>query len=260
MFSKALKDLSKGIGLFHVWFYQAYHEISAKYKRTVFGSLWIVGSMVFMSIAFSIVSAALFGQNLADVVPYVMGGIMAFNLVGTIFGEAPEIYMSNAGIISNHAYPFTYYTFESVTKNFMIFAHNVVVLEIILLLLQKMAIPHWSILIALPLVFVNLFTWGGLVSMLSARFRDMRFLLPYLLTVIMFMTPIMYKVSQFNGPKKLIVELNPLYPFVEMLRSPLLGYAMPLQYWESALGVTVAGILLWLIFFNAFRSRISFWV
>ena len=180
MFSKAIKDLRGGIDLTHVWFYQAYHEISAKYKRTIFGSLWIVGSMVFMSIAFSIVSSALFGQNLADTVPYVMAGIMGFNLVGIIFGEAPEVFMSNAGIISNHAYPFTYYTFESVTKNFMVFFHNVVVLYIILALVQRLAIPHWSILLALPLVFINLFTWSSLVSMLSARFRDMRFFLPYL--------------------------------------------------------------------------------
>jgi ABC-type polysaccharide/polyol phosphate export permease len=260
MFSKAIKDLSGGIQLFHVWFYQAYHEISAKYKRTIFGSLWIVGSMVFMSIAFSLVSSALFGQNLADTLPYVMAGIMGFNLVGIIFGEAPEVYLSNAGIISNHAYPFTYYTLESVTKNFMIFFHNVIVLIIILVLVQKLAIPHWSIVIALPVVFLNLCTWGGLVSMLAARFRDIRFLLPYMATIVMFCTPIMFKADQLKGPRRLIVDLNPLYPFIEMLRAPLLGHAMPMQYWATALGITVAGIILWLVFFNAFRNRISFWV
>lgn len=260
MFSKALNDLSGGLKLSHVWFYQAYHEISAKYKRTVFGSLWIVGSMTFLSLAFALVSSALFHEDLHELLPYVMGGIMAFNLVGMVLTDAPETYLSNAGIISNHAYPFTYYTLEAVTKGFMIFAHNVVVLIIALLLVQALHVPHWSILIALPVVFLNLCTWGSLVSMMSARFRDLRFLLPYLTTVVMFATPIMYRVHQLEGPKKLIVTLNPIYPFIEMLRSPLLGHGMELQYWGTAAIVTFVGIVLWLIFFNMFRNRISFWV
>ncbi len=260
MFSKAIKDLSGGIKLWHVWFYQAYHEISAKYKRTALGSLWIVGSMVFMSVAFSIVTGAVFGQNLKDTLPYVMGGIMAFNLVSIVLTECPEVYISNSGIISNHAYPFTYYTLESTTKNFMVFAHNLVVFEIILAACQRLAIPHWSILIALPMVYVNLFTWGSLSSMMSARFRDMRFLLPFLTTVVMFCTPIMFRVEQFTGPKKLIVDLNPIYPFIEMIRSPLLGHTMALQYWATAGGITLLGAFLWLIFFSTFRNRISFWV
>lgn len=260
MFSKAINDLSAGINLWHVWFYQAYHEISAKYKRTIMGSLWIVGSMVFMSLAFALVTSAVFGQNLKDTLPYVMGGILSFNLIAVVLTESPEVYMTNSGIISNHAYPFSYYSLESAAKNFLIFAHNLVVFEIILVICQSLAVPHWSILIALPVVFLNMFTWGCLVSMMAARWRDLRYLLPFLTTVVMFCSPIMFKVSQFTGPRKLIIELNPFYPFMEMIRSPLLGKPMPMEFWEIAAGITVLGIVLWLVFFNAFRNRISFWV
>ncbi len=216
--------------------------------------------MVFMSIAFSVVSSALFGQSLKDSLPYVMGGLMSFTVISSILGEAPEVYLSNGGIISNHAYPFTYYTFESATKVFMIFAHNLVVFEILLVLVQRLVVPHWSILIALPMVYFNLLTWGALVSMASARFRDLRFLLPYMITIVMFSTPIMFKADQFVGKKKLLLELNPLYPFVEMIRSPLLGVPMAGEYWEIAIGITILGAVLWLIFFNWLRGRISFWV
>jgi len=260
MFSKAIDDLKGGIALSHVWFYQAYHEISAKYKRTVLGSLWIVGSMVFMSLAFALVSSALFHQSLSEAMPYVMGGVLAFNLVIAVMGDAPEVYLSNAGMISNHAYPFTYYTFEWVAKIFMVFAHNLVVFEIMLLMLGKAVVPNWTILIALPVVYVNLLTWGSLVSMMSARYRDLRFLLPYLVSVVMFVSPIMYHVNQVSGEKRLIVTLNFIYPFVEMIRSPLLGTTMPLDLWNTAIIVTVLGVLLWGVFFSWFRSRIPFWV
>lgn len=260
MLSSAFKDLKGGLSLAHVWLFQAYHDISAKYKRTILGPLWLAASMVFMSLSFSIVVGSLFGQDLRETLPYIMGGIMAFNLIGYAISEAPETYMSNSGIIKNHAYPFTYYTFEAVAKNVIMFFHNLVVFEIILAILGKMVIPHWSFILGLPVVVFNMFVWGSLISLLSSRYRDLRYLIPYLAGVLMFMTPIMYRVDQLQGGKLLIVHLNPIYPFVEMLRSPLLGGAMPVDYWPMAGIVSVVGFLLWMLFFSLFRKRIPFWV
>ncbi|MDC7682876.1 ABC transporter permease [Asticcacaulis sp. BYS171W] len=260
MFTKAINDFRGGIKLSHVWSYQAYHEVSAKYKRTIFGSLWIVGSMVFLSVAFAIVSSAIFHQDVKQILPYIMGGLTAFTLISFILTEAPELFMSNSGIISNHAYPFSYYILEAVLKCFIVFAHNIIVFEIIQALCTGLPVPHWSILIALPLVYVNMLTWGTLVAMISARYRDMRYLLPYLNTVVMFMTPLMFRADSISPSKRLLIDLNPFYPFIEMLRSPLMGQPMALQYWYSAAGITVLGILVWLIFFNAFRNRIAFWI
>jgi ABC-2 type transport system permease protein/lipopolysaccharide transport system permease protein len=260
MLAKALKDLRAGFQLSHVWTYQAYHEISAKYKRTVLGSLWIAGSMVFTSLAFAIVFGAIFHQSLQDNLPYIMGGLMSYGLVACVLTEGPDIYLSNTGIISNHAYPFTYYNFEWAFKNLLLFAHNLVVFEISLVILQRLVVPHWSIVIGLPIVVINIFTWGGLISLISSRYRDLRFLMPYLSQLIMFITPVTYKASIMTGIRRYIVDFNPVYPFIEMVRSPLLGTAMPLHYWPMAISVTLLGVVLWLIFFSMFRKRIAFWV
>ncbi len=261
MFSKAVKDLRGGMGMSHVWLYQAYHDISAKYRRTIFGSLWIVGQMVFMSLSFAVVYGALFGEDLAKSLPHIMTGIMSFTLIGTyLLSDAPEIYLSNTGIISNHAYPFTYYNFESITRTLLIFLHNIVVLEIVLLLVRAGTVPHWTLIIGLAFVIVNMFTWGSVIGMLASRYRDLRFLLPNMAQLIMFVTPVIYDPKQIPASKHFIVDFNPIYPFVEMIRSPLLGLAMPMQYWPMALGVTIAGLIIWFLTFSAFRSRIAFWV
>jgi len=272
MLSKAIDDLRRGWSLNHVWTYQANHEVSAKYKRTIFGPLWLCGSMIFMSLSFALVFGALWGQDLRETLPNIMAGILAYNTIAYILMEAPETYMMNSGIIRNHAYPFTYYTFEAVTKNIIQMAYNIIAFEAVMAIIQflprsaksleidPVAIPHWSFVIGLPFVCLNMFTWGSLVSLLSSRFRDMRFLIPYISTVVMFMTPIMYKPKDLKGMQMLFVELNPLYPFVEMIRSPLRGHAMPMNLWPMALGVSAVGIVMWLIFFSAFRKRIPFWV
>jgi len=260
MLSKALLDLQRGYKLSHVWTYQAYHDITAKYKRTALGSLWVAGQVIFTSLSFAIVFGALFGNSIQETLPYLMSGIVCYQAAGSVLTEAPEIYMSNSGIIKNHAYPFTYYSFEAVARNLILWAHNVLVLEIILVLLQRWSLPHWTLIIGLPIVAINMFTWGSLVSMVSSRYRDLRFLLPYLGGLIQFMTPIMWHPEQLKGMSGLLVTYNPFFPLVEMLRAPLLGTAMPIEYWKSALIVTVSGAILWLLFFSAHRKRIAFWV
>jgi ABC-type polysaccharide/polyol phosphate export permease len=260
MNSKSIKDLISGLSLWHVWLYQAYHDISAKYKRTALGSLWIAGSMVVTSLSFGIAFGALFGANLADTLPHIMGGFLCYNLIAYVLQEAPETYLSNSGIISNHAYPFTYYSFEMVAKNVLFFLHNLVVFLIVLVVLQKFSVPHWSIIIGLPVVLLNMLTWGTLAGLISARYRDLRFLLPYFSQMVIVLTPIMYKPEILKKNQLIIVDLNPFYPFVEMVRAPLLGQAMPVHFWNMAMIVSGLGVALWLIFFNLFRKRIAFWV
>jgi ABC-type polysaccharide/polyol phosphate export permease len=179
MFSKSIDDLRHALSLYHVWLHQAYHEVSSKYKRTILGSIWISGGMVATSLALAIVMGGIQGQILSDILPYVMGGIICFSLSGGyILSEAPDVYISSANIIRNHAYPFTYYSLESLSRTFIIFLHNIVVFYIVLVCLGRLAVPHWSILPALVVVYVNSVLWGSLVSMMAARFSDIRFLLP----------------------------------------------------------------------------------
>ena len=259
-FQKSLKDMGEGLALYHVWLYQAYHEVSSKYKRTVLGSVWISGAMLATSIALAIVMGGIQGQSLPDILPYIMGGILCFALPAYILNEAPDVYINSANIIKNHAHPFTYYTFESVSRTFIIFFHNILAFYLVILLLQKAAIPHWSLLPGLVLVFANCVFWGPLISMIASRFRDMRYLLPFLNQIVFFITPVFWPYTKVVGWRSHLVNFNPFFGLMEMIRSPLLGSAPPEIVWilgASSLGV---GAVLWFLFFSLFRGRIAFWV
>jgi ABC-type polysaccharide/polyol phosphate export permease len=261
MFSKSINDMTRGIGLYRVWLHQAYHEISSKYRRTILGSVWISGAMVATSLALAVVMGGLQGQSLPEALPYVMAGIMCFTLTGTyILNEAPEVYMSSANIIKNHAYPYTYYSFESVSRSFIVFFHNVIALFVALAILGRLSVPHWSVLPALLVVFGNGVVWGSLSSMVAARFRDLRFLLPFVGQMVFFLTPVFWHPSNMTGWRAALVHFNPFYGLVEILRSPLLGAMAPMLAWQQA-GISLAlGGMLWLVFFGAFRGKIAFWV
>ena len=218
--------------------------------------------MVATSLALAIVMGGIQHQNVPDVLPYVMAGIMCYSLGGTyILSEAPEVFLSAANIIKNHAYPYTYYAFESTTRVFFIFFHNLVAFYLAMAILGRLAIPDWSILLGLPLVYMNSVVWGTLSAMASARFRDLRFLLPFVGQIIFFLTPVFWHPETSSiGWRQYLVMFNPFYGMVEVIRSPLLGHAAAALAWEQV-GISLGlGMLLWLIFFGAFRGRIAFWV
>lgn len=260
MYAKAFKDLQTTFSLWHVWFYQAYHVISAKYKRTALGSLWISGGMVATSLSLAIVFGGIFGQSLKDALPMIMAGIMCFGFTSYPLSEGQETFIANGSIIKNHAYPFSFYVLEGSTRNIFMFFHNLVVFYISMLIISAIKIPHWSIIPALLLVFIYMNIWGTLTAMMGARYRDLRFLLPYLGQLMSFITPVFWRADQLTGWRKLIVDLNPLYGLLEIVRYPLLGKAAPMHAWLLACIATIVGAVFWLIFFPRLRRRIPFWV
>jgi len=121
---KAFADLSNGLGLSHVWVRQAYHAISAKYKRMVLGSLWISGAMVASSVSMAIVFGGIFGQVLKVALPLIMAGLLTYAMIVFPLSEAPEApeaFVGNSTIIVNYAYPFTYFIFEAVCDHSLYF-------------------------------------------------------------------------------------------------------------------------------------------
>lgn len=260
MLSKSIADLRSGISLYQMWIFQAYHNLSSRYKRTVLGSLWIASGMVSISLCIALVMGGILGANLTEVLPYIMGGILVFQLVGFPVQGAPETFVANAGIIKNHAYPYTYYVFENVANCFMQFLHNLVVYIILLAIMGQLKMVHWTIILGLPIGLMAMFLWGTVFALLSARFRDMRFLIPFVGNLLFYLTPIMWKPEQMQGGKHLIALVNPFYGLVEVIRAPLMGHAAPNEAWMLAAGTVAVGIVVWLLAFSAFRRRIPFWV
>ncbi|ESQ82311.1 hypothetical protein AEAC466_18360 [Asticcacaulis sp. AC466] len=217
--------------------------------------------MVATSLALGVVMGGIQHQNLPDVLPYVMAGILAFTLSGTyILNDAPEVYISSSNIIKNHAYPYTFYSFESVTRTFIIFLHNIVAFFIAMLILQRLAFPNWTLFIGLVVVYVNSFLWGTISSMLAARFRDLRFLLPFLQQMIFFLTPVFWQPQHMTGWRAAIIQFNPFFGLTELIRAPLLGHMPSILAWEQASISLGLGFIVWILAFGHYRGKIAFWI
>ncbi|MBW8880279.1 MAG: ABC transporter permease [Asticcacaulis sp.] len=260
MYKKAFLDLTRGLTLYRVWLFQAWHEMSAKYKRTLLGPFWMAASTVVQAICLSLVWGLLMKRDMHEILPYILGGLICFALAGFMLSDGPSIFTGFTGMIRNHANPYTYYVFELVAKAILTFAHNVVVFYIVCACVGAVSVPHWSLLLGLPIVIVCMCTWGTVVGLIAARFRDLALLLPYIGQLLMYLSPVMWRMGDISSERAKIAQFNPFYGVLEIIRAPLLGQMAPPHAWALAIGTAAVGVIVWLAVYPPLRKRIPFWV
>jgi lipopolysaccharide transport system permease protein len=89
---------------------------------------------------------------------------------------------------------------------------------------------------------------GCLLAALNVKYRDFRYVIPFVIQVMLFLTPVIYPVSIVSSPfLKYIVAINPVYAAVELFRYPLIGgwsnYSMLLVSLISGMVMLVVGLI-----------------
>ena len=100
---------------------------------------------------------------------------------------------------------------------------------------------------------------GVILATLSSRFRDIPLVVQNIVQVGLFLTPIMWPPSAL-GKFEWLGKLNPLYYFIDVIRSPLLGQGIDLWSWPIICGITAINFFISLIFLGKYKNRIAYWV
>ena len=126
---------------------------------------------------------------------------------------------------------------------------------LVLLLFVSGAPPAFSCVLALPLLGLAgllAFAVGSGLSALSVRYRDLGQVLPFLLPLGMWATPVVYPLSIVPEPLRSLLWLNPMTGVVEGVRAAFLGQPLPAAAIAASLGVTT---LLLAVGLAVFRAR-----
>lgn len=257
----ALKDLLDSLKAWRLWSLLGWLEIRQRYARSKLGPLWLTISMGVMVGTLGLVYSALFGQKLTDYLPMLAIGIVIWNLFSTIVSEVSMAYISSANYIRQVHTPRLIYPLQAVWRNCVIFAHNFVIVVVVLAIF---GVKSWEILPlclpALGLFVLNAFWMGAFFGILSARFRDIPQIVAAGLQVAFYVTPILFNGSMLTGKHHWIVEFNPLAYLIDVVRQPLMGLAPSFLTWAVAIGMAVLGWILTLLITGRYYKRIPYWV
>jgi ABC-type polysaccharide/polyol phosphate export permease len=166
------------------------------------------------------------------------------------------------GYIRQLKMPFGVYLLRVLTRNSIIFCHNLVPI-IVVLVLFRVEISFFQLIqliFGLVLVLVTVFGYGTVLAILGARFRDLKPILGSLIQVAFFLTPIMWQPTMLNGRYKFAYDLNPFYQLISLIRQPLTGHNLGLHAVIFSLLMAVSGLVLLVLLMARTRHRIAYWV
>jgi ABC-2 type transport system permease protein len=265
--ARAVGDLAAGWRQRQLWGHLGWQDIRQGYRRSVIGPLWITISLAVQAIGMGILYAALFGQPLHYFLPYLAVGLIIWQFMAGCINEGADVFIRNEGLIKHLPAPLSVHVFRLVWRQLLFFGHNVLVwLALILIYPRPLG---WSSLLAFPalaLIVLNGVWVAVLIGIVATRYRDVPPVTASIVTLMFFMTPIVWDYEQLRGTpgavgeRARLVELNPFLHYIEILRRPMIGESFELRHWVVTLAITVVGWAVALLVLRNYRARVSYWV
>ncbi|WP_084420413.1 ABC transporter permease [Henriciella litoralis] len=258
-----LHDLYASLQLHQLWRALAWEDLIQRYRRASLGVGWIVISYVLMVFIFVVI----FGRSSAvrtelEYTIYLGTGLWGFAFLQTSVIRGTAIFASNGGWIKSSRVPLGVLSLSLLMNCLME-----------MMIIGVIVIPFVFIFAGIPSPLLMLCIFGAIVcyiinslwctllfGSIGAWSSDFQQLVPSLMRIVFFATPIFWDYQTQQGRRVLLAEFNPFSHFVAILREPLMGNVPDARHWFVVLGFMIVGWCAALIVFNYARPRLSAWV
>jgi lipopolysaccharide transport system permease protein len=232
-------------------YFLAWRDLLVRYKQTAIGALWALIRPSLTIAVFTVVFGKL-AKLPSGGVPYpilVCAAILPWQFFANAFSDAGASLVSNANLISKIFFPRLVIPMSALAVSLADFAVSVLILGA--LLLWYGAWPDWRV-IAAP-AFVLLALMGALgagvwLAALTVKYRDFRHVVPFLLQLGLYISPVGFSSAIIPEPWRLLYSLNPMVGAIDGFRWSLLRGTVELYWpgllmsWVVVLALLVSGI------------------
>lgn len=259
-FMAAIADLVTGVRLAPLWWRVGLEQTISRYRRTLLGPFWLASSTLATAFSLSIVFGSIFHASLAQNFPFIMSGVIAWSITGGMLIEGSSIFFTAAGVMQVQKLPLSFHAFLQIDRMMINFVHQIVAFWAVMLLLRLFPVPHWELLLSLPLVVVIAVLFGIPLGMLAIRYRDINYGIGFVAQALFMLTPVFWRKGQISSKMSWITSFNPFAHLLEIIRQPLLGHPAPLNDWIASLGFLGVAAVLAVTSLTFFRNRVVFWL
>ena len=254
------------INLREVWNYRDLIVLFTKrnfaltYKQTILGPAWIFLNPLVSSIIYAFVFGTIAGIG-TDGIPallFYMCGNAVWLFFSTCVSKNAKTFTENAGVFGKVYFPrLTIPISNALSSAIQFLIQMLMVLGfLIYYLVLGQVHPNWGAWLLIPLVMLHLgllgIGCGIIISSLTTKYRDLSILVTFGVQLWMYITPIVYPISQIgSGFIRTVLMINPVTAPVELLRYAVLGQGtiMP-QYLLLSLGITLVVDVVGVMIFN----------
>ncbi|MDI9893358.1 ABC transporter permease [Rhodococcus sp. IEGM 1381] len=268
-YRRAFGDLRTGFNQRELWLHLGWQDIKQRYRRSVIGPFWITIATGVQAIAMGLLYSVLLDIDLRSFLPHVTVGLIVWNLISAAILEGGDVFVANEGLIKQLPSALSVHVYRLVWRQLLLLGHNLLIYVIIIAIFWPPGGLHWTVVFAIPalvLILLNAVWVSILFGIIATRYRDIAPILGSFVTLMFFMTPIVWTTSGLESMggeaanRAKLVEINPLFHYLDIIRAPLIGEDQQAYHWYIVLGFTVVGWALAILALKKYRARVPYWV
>lgn len=224
----------KGIWRYRDLYYMyVRRDIVTQYKQTILGPLWYIIQPLFTTIMYMFVFGGLAGIS-TDGAPqplFYMAGIVLWGYFNECFTVSSDVFGVNANVFGKVYFPRLIVPLSGVTSGLLKMLIQLCIF-IVIYLYYVLTLPAGTLqinasLLLFPVLIFMLamhgMSWGLIISSMTTKYRDMKFLVQFGIQLFMYATPVIYPLSAAPEKYRDIIALNPLTPIFEAFKYGCLG-------------------------------------
>ena len=246
--------------LFLVW-----RDVKVRYKQTALGVGWILLQPVLSVVVFTVIFGMLLQVPSGDV-PYpvfALAGLLPWQYFSSSMSRVGTGLVNSSQLITKVYFPRLIIPLSGVLSTLVDFAIGFIVL-IIMLFIYRIPITPRILMVGpfLLLAIVTALAFGLWLAALNVRYRDINYLIPFLLQLWMYLTPVIYSTAMIPEQYRFLLALNPMTVVVEGFRWSIIGpqstdpnYSIPL--FAVSILITLVTLATGLIYFRKTERTFS---
>lgn len=202
-------------------------DIKVRYKQTVLGGLWAVIQPAFTMLVFTLFFGRL-AKMPSDGLPYpifVYAGLLPWTYFANALSASGNSLVGSSNLITKVYFPRIVIPASAALAGLLDFFIALFVLAALMIWYQ--VVPGPGVLLfpfLVGLTFLCAVGVGLWLSALNVQYRDIRYAIPFLIQVWMFVSPVIYPVSLVHGNYQWLLALNPMGGVIHAYRASLLGH------------------------------------
>jgi len=209
----------------------AWRDISVRYKQAVLGVLWALLQPISTMLIFTFIFNRMANIQSGDGTPYPLffyTGMIIWQYYSSTLSNASNSMVANVSLIQKVYFPRLIVPATAATTGLVDLAISSLVLFGLMAWYGFM--PHFTGILILPVLLIVMMLSalgvGLFMAALNIKYRDVRYALPFVIQILMYLTPVIYPVRMLDKwpiAKALMVWLNPISAVITNARAGLLG-------------------------------------
>ena len=216
-----------------LFYFLVWRNIKVMYAQTILGFSWAILNPFIQIVIFSII----FGKvaNLeTDGIPYTLFSTVAiipWTYMSQAMGQSSQSLVTGQTMLGKIYFPRLIFPLTPILSKLVDFGISLLLL--LAAIIYYRVVPTWNLL-WLPLFLVMMMSIPAAIGMslsaLAIRYRDVKFAMPFIISMLIYSAPILYTASAIPEQYRILYSINPIVSVIEGFRASLLGTPMPWEY------------------------------